>query len=308
MKTRALTIYLSILAGFFTLLLFSANTENSGESNWSLLHADGVDQLPQRILSFEMKDSYSFAGEALPLENFDVRERLDREFLVNSYWHSSTLLNIKQATRFFPMIEAILAEEGVPDDFKFLAVAESSLQQVTSPSGAKGVWQFLKDTGASYGLTINDEIDERYHVEKATRAACKMLKDYKKRFGSWTFAAAGYNMGSTSLAREIENQRADSYFDMNLSDETMRYIFRIVALKEIITQPEEFGFYLDPEDLYQPLNEYSVILVEEPIENWGDFAKEHGTSYRMLKVYNPWLRSYKLSKAPTQAIEIRLPK
>ncbi|MBR9921850.1 MAG: transglycosylase SLT domain-containing protein [Bacteroidetes bacterium] len=308
MQKKIFTAYLSLLAGFLTFLLFYSGTQQGSDpgAKYDSRMMDG--KLPQVIRSIDLDKDFSFAGEKLPLDNFDVRERLDRELSVNSYWHSSTLLNLKQSARFFPAIEKILKEQGVPDDFKYLAVAESSLRPVTSPSGAKGFWQFLKEVGKSYGLTITSEVDERYHVEKATLAACKMLKDYKERFGNWTFAAAGYNMGSTSLAREIGNQKADTYYDMNLSEETMRYIFRIVALKEILNDPESFGFYLEEEDYYTPLDDYSVVMVEEPVDSWGEFAKEYGTTYRMLKVYNPWMRSYKLSGTPKEPLEVRLPR
>jgi hypothetical protein len=226
---------------------------------------------------------------------------------VNTYWHSSTLLNIKNTYKFFPVIERILAENGIPDDFKYLAVAESNLRNETSPAGAKGFWQFMKNTGEYYGLEINSEVDERFHLEKATQAACKYLLDYKKRFGTWTLSAAAYNMGGTRLASSIKSQRAEQFYDLNLSEETNRYVFRLVAIKEILRNPQDFGFYIEPEDTYQPLNNYQTVEVNGSVTNWGDFAIEHGTTYRMIKVFNPWLLDAKLTNSSKKTYEIRIP-
>lgn len=309
MMQRSAQIYTLVLTAFVTIIAFAsyrqknADTEQANTPVYAL--ADGV--IPQVVKSVDLEGPFDFAGELLPMENFDVRERLDRELLVNTYWHSSTLLNIKNTHKFFPIIERILAENGIPDDFKFLAVAESNLRNETSPAGAKGFWQFMKPTGEYYGLEINSEVDERFHLEKATQAACKYILDYKKRFGSWTLAAAAYNMGGTSLARNLETQRAEGFYDLNLSDETNRYVFRLVAIKEILKNPKKFGFYLEPEDVYQPLNDYQIKEVTGPVANWGDFARENGTTYRMIKVYNPWLLDSKLTNRNGKTYEIRVP-
>lgn len=263
--------------------------------------------LSQQIRSIRLKDHYDFAGERVPIENFDIRERLERELLVNSYWHSSTSLNIKMANRFFEIIEPILEEEGIPDDFKYLAVAESNLRNVTSPAGAKGIWQFLANTGRGYGLEINAEVDERYHYEKATRAACKYIRDYYEEFGSWTLAAAAYNMGGPRLKRFLRDQRADSYYDLNLFEETNRYVFRIIAFKEIMENPREYGFLIEDEDMYPPFNNVKWVDINEPISNLGDFATEHSISYRMLKVYNPWLISGSLNNVRGKNYQIKVP-
>ena len=301
-------LYLNLtLAAFLSVAIFSSYTaeEKQQEENGNIL----VDKnLPQIIRSVDLDKSFDFAGEPLPMENFDVRERLDRELMVNSYWHSSTLLNIKNAVRYFPEIERILAENGVPDDFKYLAVAESGLRNVSSPAGAKGTWQFLKSTGASYGMEINSEVDERYHLEKSTQAACEYLSSAKKRLGSWSLAAAAYNMGTGRVAGELKKQRADNYYDLNLNLETARYIFRIVAIKEILNQPSRFGFFLDDDDGYPPLTDFDTVEVSGAVENWGDFALEHGTTYRMIKLYNPWLISSKLVNAKRKTYQIRIPK
>ena len=265
------------------------------------------DYLPQVITSVKKPIPKTFAGESIPLDNPDVVERLERELLVNSYWHSSTVLHMKLANRFLPMIEKILSEEGVPDDFKYLAIAESSLRNVTSPSGAKGIWQFMTPTAKAYNLEINSEVDERYHYEKATHAACKYLKDYKERFGSWTLAAAAYNMGGTKLSRELTAQKESSYYDLNLSEETMRYVFRVVAIKEIVEHPNDYGFYVEEEELYDPIEQYKEIVVEESIASLADFAHENGTTYRTLKVYNPWLITDRLTIRTGNSYVIRIP-
>ncbi len=266
-------------------------------------------RLPQIIKSVSLDKTYSLAGEPFPMDNFDALERLDRELLVNSYWHSSTLLNIKSTRRYFPVIEQILALEDVPDDFKYVAVIESNLRNETSPAGAKGIWQFMKTSGRGFGLEISAEVDERYHLEKSTRAACALIKRYKERFGNWTDALGAYNMGETRFARERVNQNMKSYYDMNFGTETGRYLFRILAVKEILQNPSDYGFYIEEnESLYRPLNDCIVLQVKESIPSLGQFAKEHGTTYRMLKVYNPWLISNKLTVASGKSYDIRLPK
>ena len=302
--------YTLILTAFVTIAFFASYTDNPMVSTAKISGFQDTlrQELPQKIEGADLSKSYSFAGEALPMDNFDVRERLDRELMVNSYWHSNTILNIKTSKRFFKLFEQIFAEYGIPDDLKYIAVAESNLRNVTSPAGAKGIWQFMKTVGQSFGLEINTEVDERYHVEKATHAACKHLLGLKKRFGTWTMAATAYNIGPTKLAREIENQRARTYYDLNLNDETMRYIFRLVAIKEILKDPQRFGFYLEEKDYYQPLNEFAVAEVNEPIPNLGDLAEKYGTTYRMLKVYNPWLRSHKLTNSKGKKYQIKIPK
>ena len=304
---KNLRFYTIVLAGVLILLVFGANRKGSDPQieNIDFLRNGGI---PQVIESIALDKSYEFAGEKLPMDNFDVRERLDREMTVNAYWHSSTLLNIKNANKYYPIVEPILREHNVPDDFKYLAVAESSLRNVTSPAGAKGIWQFMKPTAKFYGLVVESEVDERYHLEKSTVAFCKFIKDLKGRFGSWTLAAAAYNMGETRLSKELELQRSRSYYDLNLSEETVRYVFRIVALKEIIQDPRSFGFYIDDNYLYQSLTDYATVEVDGPVENWGDFANKYGTSYRLLKVYNPWMRSHKLTNREKKKYQIKIPK
>lgn len=251
--------------------------------------------LRQVVQSVPIAADVNLAGEHVPIERFDVKERLDRELMVNAYWHSNTIQNIKLAHRFFPVMERILAEEGVPDDFKYLAVAESDLRNKTSYAGAKGYWQFMKTAGKEMGLEINGEVDERYHIEKATRAACGYLKKLKNKFGSWTKAAAAYNTGPTRLKRFLEQQKADSYYDLNLGEETSRYVFRILAFKYILSNPEMYGFYIPDSEKYKPLDAYYVVDVDKTIPNLGTYAATFGISYRTLKIYNPWLIDTKLT-------------
>ena len=261
--------------------------------------------LPQQVHSIDINKSYDLAGELVPM-NMDTRERLDRELSVNAYWHSSTLLNIKMAAKYFPTIERILAEEGVPDDFKYLAVAESNLRNVSSGAEAKGFWQFRKKTGKEWNLEINNEIDERYHLEKSTQAACKYLKHMKKKFGTWSNAAAAYNVGHTSFNKQRQAQGEDSFYNMNINAETSRYLFRIIAIKEIITNPQVYGFYLDSMDKYDLQDQVEHIGVSSSIPNLSVWAHDRGISYRTLKYFNPWLIAGELTvKRNTYKIAIQ---
>lgn len=247
-----------------------------------------------------------FAGEKTPLTISDVRERFDRELLVNANLDATTRIIIKRANRAFPVIEPILKRYGVPDDFKYLAVIESGLVNAVSPAGARGVWQFMPDTGKERGLEINDVVDERYHLEKSTEAACRYLLDAYKKFGSWTLAAASYNGGVTGVNRQITFQGVDNYYDLLLTDETSRYVFRILALKEIMQHPVQYDFAMMPQDLYQILPVKKVI-VNSSIPDLAVFAKEQGINYKILKIHNPWLRDRKLDVAEGKTYTIDIP-
>jgi len=266
-----------------------------------------ISALPQQITSAQLNKTYSFAGEILPTDDFDVRERLDKELTVNSYYHSSTLMLLKRSKRYFDIIDPILRDEGVPSDFKYLAVAESALTNATSPAGAKGFWQFMRATGRAYDLEINRDIDERFHLEKSTRAACKLLKDYKERFGTWSLAALAYNGGETRIARNLKAQRAEHFYELNLNSETMRYLFRIVALKEILTQPKRYGYLIEESDYYPALPVYKTLTVDTTISNLGAFAESNGISYRKLKLYNPWLLDSHLPNVSRRTYELKIP-
>ncbi|WP_116105459.1 lytic transglycosylase domain-containing protein [Lewinella sp. IMCC34191] len=269
--------------------------------------ANTDDGLPQMVHPIDLTGPFSFAGKELPMDNFDVRERLDLELMRNAYFHRNTLLLLKRKGRYFPIIERILAEEGVPDDLKYLAAAESTLTEAVSPAGAKGVWQFMAPTGRAYGLEINDEVDERFHLEKATRAAAAYLKDYYEDFGDWNKVAAAYNMGGPNLKKWLDRQRAEELYDLDINQETMQYLFRIVALKAIMERPEDFGYRVPDEESYPLLDDYRTVVVDSSIANLGDFAREQATTYRMLKLYNPWLVTGTLTVSRGNSYELRIP-
>lgn len=253
-----------------------------------------------------LPDSLSFANEKIPLKYFDVRESLDRELQLNTYWHSQTLLLLKRANRFFPIIEPILKEKGIPDDFKYLAVAESALAQEISPSKAVGFWQILEKTGKELGLEINKEVDERYSIEKSTKAACDFLQKSYNKFGSWTIAAATYNFGRNGIDHQIERQNNESYYDLILGDETGRYVYRILAFKVILENPQKYGFILKKRDLYPQLK-YSYVEVDTPITNIARFAEHFNTNYKMIKTFNPWLRTNYLPNTTRKRYQIQIP-
>ncbi len=269
-------------------------------------HLPGTNEQYYKIVSLSLPDTLTFSGEMVPLEMFYVREGLDRELSVNTYWHSSTLQLIKKANRWFPMIEEILARNGVPDDFKYLSLIESGLSNVRSPAGAVGYWQFLKGTAKDYGLEINKEVDERYHVEKSTQAACEYLLDSYKKFGNWTLTAAAYNAGNNGVRRFMDKQKAASYYDLLLSEETSRYVYRILAMKLIFDMPSNYGFYVSEAELYVPIPTHTVVI-NGAVESWADFSKQHGISYKILKYFNPWLRDADLKNRKKKEYHILIP-
>ena len=247
-----------------------------------------------------------FAGEEVPTFMTDVQERLDKEMITNMNYHTNTTLVIKRANKVFPIIEPILAKYGVPDDFKYLAVIESSLVNAVSPAGARGVWQFMPATAKEKGMEVSDEVDERYHLEKSTEAACKYLVSAKEKFGSWTLAAASYNGGMNGISRKMEEQEVSDYYDLLLTEETSRYVFRILALKEIMSKSQKYGFSIPNEALY-----YSVptkkIVIDSSITDLAKFAKTQGVNYKILKIHNPWLRDKKLTVTTGKKYEIEIP-
>ena len=250
--------------------------------------------------------SIDFAGEATPLQLADVRERLDRELLINANLDATTLLIIKRANRVFPIIEPILLKYGVPDDFKYLAVIESGLVNAVSPAGARGIWQFMPETAKEKGMEVNEVVDERYHLEKSTEAACKYLLEAKAKFGSWTLAAASYNGGMAGVNKQIAMQQVETYYDLLLNDETSRYVFRILALKEIMKNPVKFGFNVEINEMYVNLPS-KVITVDSSIPDLASFAKSQGINYKILKIHNPWLRDKKLINQGKKRYEIQIP-
>jgi membrane-bound lytic murein transglycosylase D len=309
MPKRLKVILFASIALLFVgvICLFFFNRENNKEKEdepvtEAMTFVEGMNY----AMPVPIPDSANFAGEMVPLDIFYVHEQFDREMTVNTYWHSATILNLKRAARWFPVIGPILAKNGIPGDFKYLALIESGLQNVVSPSGAAGFWQFLDKTGKEYGLVINREVDERYHVVKATEAACAYLNKSYAKFGNWTLAAASYNAGQGKIDDTIEKQLATNYYEMLLSDETSRYIFRILAMKYICENPVKYGFKLEKGDLYNPL-QLKTIKVTSTISNLATFARQEKASYRMLKELNPWLRSDKLTVRGGETFEIVLP-
>ena len=262
---------------------------------------------PSKVFALDIAEAYSFAGETVTLDEHDLRERMDKELLVNTYWQSNTMLMIKRSNKYFPTIERILKEEGVPDDFKYLAVIESGLENVNSPAGAKGFWQIMKTTGREMGLEVNSNVDERYHIENATRVACTYLKKAKKKLGSWTLAAASYNRGISGINRLLEKQQAETYYDLLLNSETRRYVFRILAMKEILSNPTRYGFVFEVQDLYTKIPVYTVE-VDTAISNIARFAKTMGINYKQMKIHNPWLLQNHLNNKSRKLYHIKLPK
>lgn len=266
------------------------------------------DQYPQgyRIVSPHMPGYMEFAGEKVPLENFEVYERIERELIVNTYFHSATILAIKRVNRWFPVIEPILKKNNIPDDFKYLCVAESNLENVISPAGAVGFWQIMKDAGKKYNLEINSLIDERYNVEKSTQAACDYLNDSYKLYGTWTLTAASYNMGTNGIDEQIKKQKAKNYYNLVLGMETDRFLPRIISLKYIMQNWEAYGFDIKDDELYQPFKTYNVVL-DSSVSSFADYAASYGINYKTLKLFNPWLRDNYLSNPNKTVYTIKLP-
>ncbi|OMP31249.1 lytic transglycosylase domain-containing protein [Mangrovimonas sp. DI 80] len=298
----------NILAGFGLicvsgLFIFATQTSTSDK----LLTEPSRYTKDYNVYALSVPENLNFAGELVPLENPDIYERMDRELLVNTYWQSNGLLLFKRANKYFPIIEPILKKNGVPDDFKYLAVIESGLTNAVSPAGARGVWQIMQATGRENGLEVNDNVDERYHLEMATEVACKYLLNAKEQFGSWTLAAASYNAGISGVAKRLEEQGVNDYYDLLLGEETGRYLFRIVALKEILNHPNEYGFNFKESDLYTEVPTYKV-KVDTAVTDFSKFAKDFGINYKILKIHNPWLREPFLNNKSRKEYFIEIPK
>jgi membrane-bound lytic murein transglycosylase D len=293
MNKKSIFGTLLLLVFSSALFVFALSTDDKKK----LLHEGTAQYFPTAI---------DFAGEKAPLQIADVRERLDRELLVNANLHSSTILIMKRANRAFPIIEPILKQYGVPDDFKYLAVIESALTNAVSPSGAKGVWQFMPETAKEKGMEVNEGVDERYHLQKATEAACKYLVAAKQKFGNWTLAAASYNGGMNGVNTKIVEQQVTDYYDLLLTDETSRYVFRILALKEIMKHPELYGFEVDKNEMYDNIPT-KTIEVDSSITDLAVFAKKQGINYKILKIHNPWLRDKKLVNPTKKKYVIEIP-
>ncbi len=292
---------------FFTAILSVFLSNSSCEQNRTSESKKGGDSTTtlsakEHVIP-EIPSQISYCDEVIMLDNFDIRERLDRELIINTHYHSSTIQILKRANRYFPEIESALKDAGLPDDLKYVAVIESALAQATSPSGAKGFWQFMPETGLEFGLTINDEVDERLDVYKSTLAATQYLKRAHIKFGDWILASASYNCGMAGLERQLENQQQTDFFSLYLNKETSRYVFRILALKLIMENPQDYGYSLEEDDLYQPVATKS-IEVSENISDLNQWAIEHKTNLRLVKVLNPWLISNELKADKIYQIKI----
>ena len=312
MKTRnillacGIAILLIGVTAAITLLPAQSNDEQLEEYEGTDREFVVFEQIDHITHDIELPETMTFCGEEVPLDLFFVRERLERELMVNSYRHSATILQLQRTTRWFPVMEPIMEQYGLPEDFKYLAMIESELTNAVSPSKAVGFWQFLEETGKVYGLEINKQVDMRYNVEKETVAACKYLKDSYRKFGSWISAAAAFNCGNGRITKTMEEQRVDSYFDMLLPEETQRYVYRILALKLITENPEKYGFTIRDNGWYRPYETKTVTVVQS-IPDLVDFAYRQGTNYKMLKYFNPWLRSTSLTVSPGNSYEIKIP-
>lgn len=303
-KLKFKSIILVIVVSIPLFLFFSFDNKNLSTKNLN----SNPDIFPQdyRIVTPKIPKQMNFCGEDVPINNFEVYERLEREFIVNTYWHSLTILTIKRANRWFPIIEPILKENNIPDDFKYLCVTESTLLNLTSPKKAVGFWQFVKSAAKDFGLEVNKEIDERYNVEKSTIAACKYLQKAYDKYGSWTMAAASYNFGMNGIDEQLKRQQTNNYYNLVLGEETSRYVFRILATKEMMNNPSNYGFDIAPEELYKKFETYEVT-VDSSIGHWAEFAKSYGYNYKILKLYNPWLRESYLTNKKRKTYKIKLP-
>lgn len=307
---KDLSVFLSVAA---LVILFGYITYDSWDVSPAPFSADAESMetvAPQSrnmpVVSIDIPLNMSFAGEPVPLDIPDVRERLDKELQINTYLHSSTLLMMKRAHRWLPQIEAILTEHNIPSDFKYLPLIESALLNDISPKAAVGFWQILQPSGRELGLEINREVDERYDPLKATVAACKYLQKAYDRFGNWTLAAASYNRGMSGISRDKDSQHVESYYDIYLNDETSRYVFRILAIKEIIENPDKYGFSVSPEHLYES-EKVRYVMVDQTVRDLVSFAQQQGINYKLLKRHNPWLRSDKLTVGRGKTYEIAVP-
>jgi len=296
-----ISVAISLLLNYF---IFNSKIEN--EETKGALNSAKISNERGQVSAVKLPDSIFFAGERVPLEIYYVKEHLEWELNVNSYLHATTLLTLKRTQRWFPVIEPILKKHNIPNDFKFLALIESSFKNLTSPAGAVGFWQFLEGTAKEYGLEVNHEVDERYHVEKSTEAACKYLNKAYEKYGNWTMVAAAYNAGNKGVDTQIELQKENNYYNLLLNEETERYVFRILALKLIVSNAAKYNFNLSAEDYYQPIP-YHIEEVKVAVKSWADFAKDHQLTYRLIKEFNPWLRQPDLKNRRKKAYQIKIP-
>ncbi len=297
---RNIILYAGI-SGSLILLYLLLTSGNNFQPLANLFTPDGlliVRQIP-------MPSAISFAGEQVPISNPDIREAIDYELTAIAYRHAYTSAILKNANRWFPQIEAELRKNGVPDDLKYIVICESGLEQTTSPKQAKGVWQFLEGTARQYGLEVSDEIDERYNIEKSTAAACKYFNEAFKKFNNWTIAAASYNCGMGNMQESVTSQQSWNYHDMNFGLETGRYVYKAIAYKQLMTNPSLYGYNIAPENLYPPYATKTVQVTD--IGDIATFARQYNTTYRKIKLLNPWLRKHYLRAKPGKIYDVKVP-
>lgn len=299
-KISVIAIVFSSLAIIGQIFIFATTKNDPDETYRKALQAD------YRVYCPVLPDSLSFCGETVPMDTYYVREGLDRELMVNMYWQSNMLLWMKRAGRYFPIIEPILKKNGMPEDLKYLCVIESGLLPVGSPAGAQGYWQFIKSTGLNYGLEITDEIDMRNHIVLSTEAACRLLKKMYQRFGSWSIAAATYNLGENGVAQRCTDQNIHNYWDLKMPNETTRYVYRILAVKMIMQHPQAYGYMIRHSDLYPPIPTREVTLTGQNVDLYA-FAKDNGSTYKMLRDLNPWIQTDKLKNRGNKTYTVVLP-
>ena len=300
-------LLLFFIAGFLLMLgLFLLSNKEAAVEN-------KIDNLEQRLYtlsqtnSVPIPDKVDFCGETIDLNRLDLRERFDREINTFTYLHATTMLYLKRANRYFPIIEPLLKKNEIPDDFKYLCLIESNLDiRALSPANAAGLWQLLESTGKEYGLEINSEVDERYHIEKSTDAACRYFRVAYAKYGNWVNAAVSYNAGMAKINSALSNQQVNSALDLLLTSETSRYLFRILAIKQLFENPYLYGFVLKKEDLYPSVSVQHVI-VTQTINDFAPFSQEYGLNYMLLKEFNPWLRNSKLTVRSGKTYEIAIP-
>lgn len=306
-KTKTKTNFIMKITYLITifLILTSCNLKKEKKEQSQSKETKNEHFESYQVKSYSIPENLEFAGEKVPTDRFDIKESLDREILVNTYWHSHTIMLIKKANKWFPVIEKILKENGIHDDFKYMAVIESELSNAVSPAGATGFWQFMKPTANDYNLEVSKTIDERYDVEKSTVAACKYLKHAHKIFSNWTLAAASYNMGMGGLKKRLKQQNVDSYYDLQLNSETSRYVYRMLAMKLILSNPKKYGFNIEKKHLYtQP--KVNIVDIDSSINDLVRFAEDQGTNYKLLKALNPWLRENKLENNSKNSYKIKI--
>ncbi len=295
LKKSAVVVFIFVV---FVVELFVYATNRNDSTN--------VESMIHRVPTFEINKSIDFCGEGVPLYSQDILERFEREILKNAHWHSEMTILFKRTGKYFPLIERILEEENIPNDFKYLCIIESGLSNAVSPVGASGFWQIMKKTGTEYGLVVNKQVDERYHLEKSTRVACEYFKRAYKKFNSWTLAAASYNIGISGLARRLKKQKTENYYDLLLNSETSRYVFRILAVKQILTNPEAFSFTFNESEKYKPVP-YHEVIVDTTVMDFAAWAENQDINYKMLKLFNPWLRGNSLRNRDSVKYAIKIP-